>query len=502
MSNRTLYLLEGSTRKNLLFRDAVERIFRQRRIVLLLMLCWTTALGVYLWMTPPTYEAEVRFLLNSNRAGAVVSSELNNGPVPRDYVDESVVATEIQVLGNRELLRHVVDACGLAVSSEAPAVEKAVNHLQKSLKVAPVLKANMIKASYASSNPNEVHDVLEQLSDGYLVEHVRVHSANGAYEVFDKQAAAYAAHLKELQERLNEFHAGRNIVVLSQQRELNMRKVMELEAALKENEAARAANSRRIATLRDQLSAQQPRITTQARNVPNQYSAERLNTMLVELQNRRTDLLAKYQPGDRLVQELDQQIADTRAALERTAAQSSKEETTDVNPLRQSLEAELAKAQVADAEARTHGSALQQAIATYRQALAGFNQATVTDDQLLREIKETEDNFFLYSKKREEARIEAAMDRQKIANVALVEPPRVPALAQPKLSITVIATWLLGCFLIAGVSLAAGLARRAVYTPWELEAILGLPVLADVPHQALSPRTRALISASILELNP
>jgi hypothetical protein len=35
------------------------------------------------------------------------------------------------------------------------------------------------------------------------------------------------------------------------------------------------------------------------------------------------------------VVELDQQIADTRAALDRTTAQSSTEETTDVNPLRQ-----------------------------------------------------------------------------------------------------------------------------------------------------------------------
>jgi uncharacterized protein involved in exopolysaccharide biosynthesis len=212
-------------------------------------------------------------------------------------------------------------------------------------------------------------------------------------------------------------------------------------------------------------------------------------------------LLAKYLPQDRLVVELDKQIADTRAALERTNAASSTEETTDVNPLRQSQEAELAKAAVVDAETRAHSASLQQAIGSYRQALATFNQATVADDQLLREIKETEDNFFLYSKKREEARIEEAMDRQKIANVALVEPPRLPALPQPKLSVTMIATWMLGCLLLLGGALATGLNRTAVYTPWELEGITGLPVLASVPRQALSPRTRALIYASILELN-
>jgi uncharacterized protein involved in exopolysaccharide biosynthesis len=500
MSNRNLYLLDGQRRRNIGLLDLLDRIFRQQRLIAILLLAWTAAVVLYVWLTPPTYEAEVRFLLNNNRAGAVVSSELHNGPVPRDYVDEAAIATEIQVLANRELLRNVVQSCGLAKSKSGADGEKAVRELRKSLKVAPVLKANMIKASYASSNPQEVHDVLRQVAEGYLNEHVRVRSANGAYDVFDKQAAAYATRLKELQERLNSFHAGKNIVVLGQQRELNMRRLMELEAALKDAEGLRAANTRKLSMLREQLAQLHPRITTQARRVPNQYSAERLNTMLVELQNKRTTLLAKYQPEDRLVVELDQQIADTRAALDRTTAQSSTEETTDVNPLRQSLEAELAKAQVFDTESRARAASQQQTIASYRQQLSGLNQATVTDDQLLREIKETEDNFFLYSKKREESRIEAAMDLQKIANVALVEPPRLPELPLPKLSLTMIAMWLLGCGLSIGIGLAVGLARRPVYTPWELESITGLPVLADVPQLALSAKTRALISASILEV--
>ena len=502
MSTKNLYLLEGRGPRNILMRDMLDRLFRQKRWIFALLLLWTAAVGAYLWLTPSTYESEIQFLVNNNRAGTVVSSELNKGPIPRDYVDEAAIATEIQLLANRELLRRVVESCNLAGDKQDAAVEKALNRFQRALKVSPVLKANMIKASYASSNPQEVQEVLRELADGYLNEHVRVHSANGAYEVFDKQANAYERHLKELQERLTAFHEGRNIVVLAQQRELNMRKVMDLEAALKEIDAARNANSRKMTMLREQLSGMQARITTQAKKLPNQYSAERLNTMLVELENRRTDLLTKYQAQDRLVQEVDKQIADTRAALERTNTQSSTEETTDVNPLRQSLEAELAKAAVADTEARAHAASLQQAIASYRQSLAGFNQATVADDQLLREIKETEDNFFLYSKKREEARIEEAMDRQKIANVALVEPPRLPALPQPKLSLTMIATWMLGCVLILSGGFAAGLNRVAIYTPWELEGITGLPVLASVPEQAFSAKTRALISASILELKP
>lgn len=500
MANKNVYLLPGSEKNAVFLRDFMDRLFRQKRAIAIAVLVWTAALGLYLLISPPTYEAEIQFLINNNRATPVISSEFNNGPVARDYVDEAAVATEIQLLSNKDLLRGVVRSSGLAEGSGDAAVEKAVKTLTKELKVAPVLKANIIKATYSASDPHEVQTVLSSLADGYLSEHVRAHSSKGAFDVFDKQAAVYEAKLKDLQTRLVNFHDSRDIVVLSQQKDLNLKKLLELEAAAKDTEATRLANSKKMAVLQDQLAALKPRITTQARVMPNQYSVERLNTMLVELNNKRTELLVKFQPQDRLVQEIEKQIADTKAALDRSNNLATTEETTDVNPLRQSLEAELAKAQVVDTETRTHAASLQQQVGSYRAALSGLTQATTTDDQLLREIKDAEDNFFLYSKKREEARIEEAMDRQRIANVALVQPPVLPSLPLPKLSLTMIALWVLGCLLILAGAFGRGLARVSVYTPWELEGITGLPVLASVPQHAFSPRARALIAASILEL--
>ena len=50
------------------------------------------------------------------------------------------------------------------------------------------------------------------------------------------------------------------------------------------------------------------RVQTQLRNVPNQYSVERLHTLLVELNNKRTEALTKFSADDRLVVEIDQQM--------------------------------------------------------------------------------------------------------------------------------------------------------------------------------------------------
>jgi len=99
----------------------------------------------------------------------------------------------------------------------------------------------------------------------------------------------------------------------------------------------------------------------------------------------------------------------------------------------------------------------------------------------LRTQKTNEENYLLYLKKGEEARIATALDQTRILNVAITEPPSVPAL--PSRS-----AWefvLVGC-LLAGV-LSAGLAVTLDYmdqsfrTPSEVSAELRIPVLAAVP---------------------
>jgi len=62
------------------------------------------------------------------------------------------------------------------------------------------------------------------------------------------------------------------------------------------------------------------------------------------------------------------------------------------------------------------------------------NNARVLDEKgllqqdLLRTQKANEDNYLLYLKKGEEARIATALDQTRILNVAITEPPSVPVL--------------------------------------------------------------------------
>src|SRR5437016_8309070 len=296
----------------------------------------------------------------------------------------------------------------------------------KDLVIAPVRKASLISITYSSNSAELSASVLKKLGDLYFEKHLKLHHPAGAADFFKDKADEYESQLKEAEQRLAAFEQGNNLVVLSQQKELTLQKTAEAKAKLLESQAAVHETTDRIKRTEQQLAAIPTRVVTQSRQLPNQYSAERLNTMMVELQNRRTQLLTKFRPDDRLVKEVDEQIRITREALARADQKTSVEEATDLNPLRQTLETDLARARLDQSGAKARRDTLAAQLQQYEGSLKKLEADTAKHDDLEREKKEAEENYQLYAKKREEARIADELDRQKITNVSIAEVATAP----------------------------------------------------------------------------
>jgi uncharacterized protein involved in exopolysaccharide biosynthesis len=210
---------------------------------------------------------------------------------------------------------------------------------------------------------------------------------------------------------------------------------------------------------------------------------EKMKARLLDLQLNRTELLAKYEPSYRPVQEIDQEIAETKASIAAEDQTPIRERTSDQDPDHQWAKAELLKAQVELNAMSAHATAETILLTHYRDAASKLGDHAIEQEQLLHDLKAAEEKYLLYLSKREEARIGDALDQGGILNVTIAEEATIPALPQ-------LSGLGFGFIGLAGAStLSITLAFVADYlnpafrTPDELIAYLESPVLASLPRK-------------------
>ena len=405
------------------------RAFVDRRWRLIVVVFFFVVLGVSagVLLTPRTYEGTMKFLVRKARAEMVVTSDRSSALHPAD-VSEAEMNSEIELLNARDVLEEVAKRTLLSIESEPITAERqegAIRRLEGSLDVVAVKKTNIISVTYTAERPELALEVLRQVSTLYLEKHLKAHRTPGAYTFFKTQAEHYQQELRQAQAQFSDFRLQRSAVLIESQKDLLVRRRSELQSQAAEVNAAIDEVNARIARLHEAIASMEQTVVAQTRSVPNQYSAERLTTLLTEMKNRRTQLLAKFQPEDRLLKELDQEIDDTASTLEGVRADPTIEKTTTLNPLRELLVSDLAKASVELVGLTARRERLAKEDAGVWQRTTNLEASTPEHDALDRELKAAEANYQLYTTKSEEARIAEALDQEKITNVSVAQAPVV-----------------------------------------------------------------------------
>jgi uncharacterized protein involved in exopolysaccharide biosynthesis len=413
----------------------------------------------------------------------------------RNEITEEELNSEAELLRDEEMLRKVVQATGLAANDpwrflpwrehdERIAVAHAIRRLAKHLNAEPMRKTNVIDVRYASSDPVLPARALNTLATVYVEKHSEVHRPSGEFHFFEQQAAEYGDRLRDAELRLMEFTHNEGVVAAALQRDIALEKLSEAEASYRQVRLDLTETGRRIRSLQVDLPSLPERTTTMIRTADNPQLMEKLKSRLLELELKHTELLTKYEPSYRLVQEVEQQIAEAKQAITLETATPVHEETTEKDPNFEWARTELEKAQVQLSGLRARATASEVQLGESRRLVRLLGEEAITQQDLLRNAKAAEESYLLYARKREEARIGDAMDSRGILNVMIAETPTVPAL--PKIS--ALAFGILGMVAASVVSTGLAFAQDrldpAFRTPDEVVAYLGTPVLAWLPKDA------------------
>jgi len=500
MENSSNGNFEAATTLSPTLRDLVAVGFRHRRLIALSFLGIFIGAFLAAMVLPEQYEARMKILVKHERVDPVVTSEPNAMPQLSSVqaVTEEDLNSEVELIKSRDLLEKVVETCGLdvkrpsfwdflhpnAAADKDLKIAKAVRGLDSALKVEPTKKSNMIEVTYATPDPQLSARVLTTLANEYLVKHVAVHRPPGAFNFFQQQAEQYQKDLATAEARLADFSRDPEHGAVSPQlqRDLLLQKGNEFDATLRQTQAAIAETQQRIRTLEALAAAIPARLTTATRNSDNPALLQMLKSSLLTLELKRTELLNKFDPSYRPVQEVETEIAQTRAAIAAEDKAPVREETTDRNPTYQWVDGELAKARADLATYQAQAAATAQIVHDYRASALLLDQKEIEQQDLIRTAKANEANYLLYLNKREEARISDALDDRRIVNVAIAEAATAPALPVHSRWLFVLLGILFAILVSAGMAFAADYFDASFRTAAELEAFLNAPVLAALPN--------------------
>lgn len=213
-----------------------------------------------------------------------------------------------------------------------------------------------------------------------------------------------------------------------------------------------------------------------------------LKSTLQNLEIQRTDLLSKYQPDYRPVQDIEKQIAQLKESIAATEKSPMRQDTTDQNETYQMLQSDLAQAKSKLAALRAQAAAMVPVVSTYSQQAILLDQKQIKQQDLLRNIKTAEESYLLYLNKSQQSQISDALDRKQILNVSVAETAAMPSLPVNSPVMLILAGGVLALIISMGCAFGVDYMNPSFRTPDEVIRYLEVPVLAALPKNASTSR--------------
>lgn len=464
-----------------------EAVFRRKRIFATAVLTFVALATAVTLLMHRKYQSSAKLVVQNVRSAAQLSTNNVDHLVSQGDVSPTEINTEIDLLQSDDVGRRALGmkvANGLGTEAE----DRAVRNLEQRLSVDPVHQSNVIDLKLIANSPTQANADLQHIIDSYFEERAGSARNSGAAEFFATQLASKGRQLDEDQAALTSFQVQHGIADLDEQTKLQIQRIAGLQDQLAQAETTLAAQRSRTAAEQRELEATSPRTETQQRTITNQYSQERLSTALVDLENRRTELLKRYQPSDRQVTEIEDKIATTRAALREASQHPAAESATDINLVWQQLSLAVATSGGEISGLLGQRAALQGQVALARQRLNELEQAATAFGELRRRVQQSQADYTLYAQRRDEARISEALDREKLFNVAVLEKPIAsPEPVRPKPALYLGSALVLSLFVGIVLAMYADLSGGQVHNPAQLEAITGARTLATFADENHAP---------------
>jgi uncharacterized protein involved in exopolysaccharide biosynthesis len=415
-------------------------IFKWKKLILAMLVAFTVAAGVAMYIKPPVRTASAKILLKADRVSLQISGYGSSVGGKLPYPPQ-VMQSEVELIKSREVLLPV--AKRLLVSEGRP--EQDLNDGEIEAKVASIRNntvpvafpdSSVIQVTYFAEASEEAVRVLRLILEQYMVQHEVVYTGSTKLLTFyEQERDRVGGQLRTAEEQLKKWQDAHNIVSIDEQISRLITTLAERERALQQTETE----------------------LVMARESVRDVLVGKLQGDLVSAEMALQDVLQRYTESDRRVQERREQVA----LIKRELQTAEKRILNSLTSQRDTLRAQVRETST---------------------TLAGMREKKVEFNRLSRTMELSRDAFMLYGKRVEEARMAAKLDKEQLSNVAVIDEPYAlrGTDVNKRVGVTMLAA-LVGLALGVAIAFSFDFLNNSLRTEEDVEYYLRVPVLAAIP---------------------
>ena len=505
-------------------RDFYDVLFRHKALILILLFSMLlgTIVGVYVW--PETYEAKAGILVKVGRENVglpVVAPATSSQQtlVSSLGLRKEDINSEIEILRSTSITERVIGELGidfLFPEAGRPAaffkrikyelvvavrkVKGFVNEvlykidlkkrlsvhdrtllaLEERLSARQIKNSDVIGVCFRWKDPDIAKKVVETSINFYLEHHLEAHRTSGGYEFFQRQVEILEKRLKDSEDKLRALKERQEISSYEYQRDLLLAQIDDFKASLKNTQTELAETKRRISELKKQLSLESENIQVE-RELKRNPVIDPLKTRLLELELEEKRLAERYMEQSRPMVSIREEIEKVKEELAGEDPNVLETTKTGLNLVYRDTKKGLLLEEVRFEALTDKKEMLEGHIGSYLKELEKLNAYDLELKRLNRQIQIDEQNYQLYRRKLEEARISDVLDAERIVNVRVIDSPTASARpVRPRKLLMIGLGIVLSLIVSMGSAFVSDYFDHSIRTAEDVKRYLGLRLLASL----------------------
>lgn len=472
-------------------RDGLTLFYKHKKKILSVFLGTVLIATLVSFLLPPTYQSESTLLVKMGREH-VYRSEVGTDTPTAAFDQERIIESEVQILTSQDLTKRVIKHLGIEAvypvylsdpPKKIPPLEASIQTMQENLNTEVVKDSNVIKVSFQHEVPEVAANVINLLVDFLLEKHLEIFS-NPQASFLEKQALSYKQQLNNSNARLQDFKQKHRLSSLIDEQRMLLEQRRDLDTSHKEIQNQEQGLVSKVSALKSQISHVTELIPIESVSERQKVIDEGKGNLL-QLRIKEQQLSTRYSDSSRPVQDIREELSLVQSFIDEQEAQLTDKVTTGKNPVYQELEIELHKTDSELSSAKTRGEEMQRQLVQLDKKLVRLDELESELETLQLKTEADQANYKMYLAKLEEATVSEEMDRQKLANISVIQPGSVPTKPiKPKKALNILIGMIVGAF--GGLTLAfvwefigGGYTR-----PEHLAKDLELPILTNITYKS------------------